>query len=189
TEREAAGFPYTATGAAVLLRTRPGAGGFGRPHTVEPAGSVEPTAWMDLNEAGTLGRSTASYRTGTGDPVSAATAVVRDCLAAEGLDLADFVEGKAVLLAPAPRPGFAELLAARLDIPASAIAGVAPALGDPYTAAPVHAYLAAAEKGLLDNAASVIFLAADETVAAAVAYRREPAASASTVRPRPRETW
>ncbi|KAA8884325.1 hypothetical protein F3087_34480 [Nocardia colli] len=171
TERLVAGFPYATTSAALLLRTNSEAGGFGHPHTSEPVAAVQPTAWLDLKEAGAHGRSSGTWRTGGGDPVSAAAEVVQKCLADEGLDRTDLIDRRAVLLAPAPVPGFADLLAARLDVPAAAIAGLDPALGDPHTAAPVHAYLAAAEAGRLDTADTVIFLAADDTCAAAMAYR------------------
>lgn len=171
TERAVADFPYAPTGAALLLRTSPEAGGFGHPHTVEPVKPVQPTAWLDMKEAGVHGRSSVSWRTGGGDPVSAAAEVVRKCLADEGLDRTDLIDRRAVLLAPTPVPGFAGLLAARLDVPVATIAGIDPAVGDPYSAAPVHAYLAAVETGRLDTADTVIFLAADDTCAAATAYR------------------
>ncbi|WP_378737683.1 hypothetical protein [Nocardia brasiliensis] len=174
TERTVADFPYTATGSALLLRSCPGAGGFGRPYTTETAGAVEPSGWLDLGAAGSRGRSVISVRSGMGDPVTAAAAVARKCLAAEGMDRTDIADGTAVLLAPAPIPGFTKLLAERLDVPATAVDGVDPAVGDPYTAAPVHAYLAAADTGRLDNARVVVFLAADDSSAAAVAYRSQP---------------
>ncbi|MBF6175265.1 hypothetical protein [Nocardia blacklockiae] len=173
-EREVEGFPYTAGGAAVLLRSSPGAGGFGRPHTAETDGAAEPTAWVDLPAAGTAGRSALSVRTGTGDPLAYAAEVVQACLADEGLDRGDFATGSVVLLAPAPEPGFRERLAYRLGVPSAAIAGVDPALGDPYTAAPVHAYLNAAAAGQLDAARAVLFLAADDSSAVCLAYRPQP---------------
>ncbi|WP_280268302.1 hypothetical protein [Nocardia wallacei] len=174
TERVAEGFPYTPGGAALLLRSSAGAGGFGQLHATQTTGAAEPTAWVDLVAAGTSGRSALSVRTGTGDPLAYAIDVVQDCLAAEGLDRGDFGTGSAVLLAPATEPGFREQLAYRLGVPSMSVAGIDPAVGDPYTAAPVHAYLNAASAGLLDTARAVLFLAADDSSAACLAYRPQP---------------
>ncbi len=174
TERTVDEFPYRAGGAALLLRHSPAAGGFGRLHTTERPGSVEPTAWVDLGAAGANGRTALTVRAGGGDPLADAVRVVRACLDGEGLSPGDFATGRAVLLAPAPRPGFREQLAYRLGLPSSAVAGVSPDSGDPYTAAPVHAYLGAQEAGLLSTARSVVFLAADDSSAACLAYWPQP---------------
>ncbi|MBF6331772.1 hypothetical protein [Nocardia transvalensis] len=181
TSREVEDFPYTATGAALLLRSTTAAGGFGDLQQTQSTGAAEPTAWVDLAVAGTDGRSALSVRTGTGDPLAAAAGVVSACLDAEGLDRNDFATGAAVLLAPAPVPGFRERLAYHVGLPSVSVAGVDPALGDPYTAAPVHAYLSAAEGGLLDTARAVLFLAADDNGAACVAYRPQPLAKAGNI--------
>jgi|GEM_PF-855361 len=175
TERAVEGFPYSTGGAAMLLQHSPGAGGFGRLHTAEQSGPVAPTAWADLDAAGANGRSALSVSIGRGDPLAAAVQAVQACLAQEGLGRNDFATGRAVLLAPAPLPGFREQLAYRLGLPAAAVAGIDPALGDPHTAAPVHAYLAASAAGLLDDARSIVFLAADDSSAACLAYRPQPA--------------
>ncbi|GAB2706783.1 hypothetical protein [Nocardia thraciensis] len=173
TERAVEDFPYAAGGAAVLLRSS-GAGGFGQLHATQTTGAAEPTAWVNLAAAGTSGRSALSVRTGAGEPLAYAIEAVRECLAAEGLDRGDFGTGSVVLLAPAPTPGFREQLAYRLGVPSMSVAGVDPAIGDPYTAAPVHAYLSAADAGLLDSARAVLFLAADDSSAACLAHRPQP---------------
>ncbi|NNH72406.1 hypothetical protein HLB23_21510 [Nocardia uniformis] len=181
TEREREDFPYSVSGAAILLRSSRDAGGFGTPHTTEIGDAARPTAWVDLDAAGSDGRNALTLRGGTGDPLDAAEQVVRACLADEGIDPGDFATGKAVLLAPAPVPGFRERLAYRLGMPSTAIAGVHPAVGDPYSAAPIHAYASAAAEGLLDAAGAVIFLAADDSTAACLAYHPLPLATSGSV--------
>ncbi|WP_051046980.1 hypothetical protein [Nocardia asiatica] len=176
--RDVADFPYSASGAALLLGTTPSAGGFGRLHARETTGAVDPTAWVDLGAAGADGRNAMCVRAGAEDPVALATAAVRSCLDAEGLDSGDFAEGSAVLLAPVRDVGFRSRLADVLAIPSAAIAGFAPSIGDPYTAAPVHAYLHASDTGRLDTARTVIFLAADGASAACLAYRPRSASPA-----------
>ncbi|TQM32948.1 hypothetical protein [Nocardia bhagyanarayanae] len=170
TERHVSDFPYTSGGAALLLGSSPAAGGFGRLHTCEAPGTVDPTAWVDLGDAGTEGRRVISIRAGAQDPVDLAVAVVRSCVDEEGLDGGDFAEGQALLLAPAHVSGFRTRLANTLAIPARSVIGFAPSIGVPYTAAPVYAYLNALDVGLLDTARTVIFLAADGASAACLAY-------------------
>ncbi|WP_107655677.1 hypothetical protein [Nocardia suismassiliense] len=174
TQRYVAGFPYTTGAAAVLLGSTPTAGGFGRLHTQQTAGTAEPSAWVSLAEAGVHGRSAMRVRHGAEDPITLAAAVVRDCVAEEGLDSDDFAEGRAVLLAPAPALGFRARLAETLGLRPESVVGVAPAIGDPYTAAPVHAYLNARESGALGTAGTVLFLAADDAAAACLAYHPQP---------------
>ncbi|OJF84535.1 hypothetical protein NS14008_21160 [Nocardia seriolae] len=170
TERGREDFPYTASGAAILLHASGGAGGFGRIYTTEAA-SAGSTAWADLEAAGTGGRSALTVKATAGDPLALAETALRECFAGEGLTAGDFATGSAVLLAPAPVPGFRERVAYRLGIPSSAVAGIDPFAGDPYSAGPVHSYLNAATQGMLDEARTVVFLAADENSAAALAYR------------------
>ena len=55
-------------------------------------------------------------------------------------------------------------------IPSASVVGFDPSIGDPYTAAPVHAYLHAWDTGSIDTARTVIFLAADGASAACLAY-------------------
>ncbi|MFI5781861.1 hypothetical protein [Nocardia sp. NPDC051570] len=169
TERTVDGFPYTATGAAMLLRTASGAGGFGEIQQIF-TGPGQATAWVDLAAAGTSGRRALSVRP-AGDPLRAAAEAVTRCLDDEHLELA---RSGAILLAPAPTTDFAARLAERLAAPADAIVGVDPNLGDPYTAAPVHAYLAAQAAGLIDDTRPVLFLAVDGDAAACIAYRPCP---------------
>ncbi|WP_040809650.1 hypothetical protein [Nocardia concava] len=171
TERGRDDFPYTASGAAILLHASAGAGGFGRIYTSETPGPTGPTAWADLEAAGTDGRKALTVTTNVGDPLALAEEVLRQCLAGEGLEAADFATGKAVVLAPAPVPGFRERVAYHLGIPSAAVAGIDPFVGDPYSAGPVHAYLSAATQGMLDEARAVVFLAADENSAACLVYR------------------
>ncbi|MFC9995388.1 hypothetical protein [Nocardia sp. NPDC127526] len=178
-QRDREDFPYTPSGAALVLRTSAEVGGFGRLHTSAAPDAV-PTAWADLDAAGLEGRAALSLGPGTADPLEAAVQVVTDCLVDEGLDRNDFATGAAVLLAPAPVPGFRERLAYRLGVPSAAVAGVNPAAGDPYSAAPVHAYVGAADLGLLGNAQVVVILAVDETSAACIAYRSQPRELAGT---------
>ncbi|WP_405493402.1 hypothetical protein [Nocardia sp. NBC_00511] len=170
TRRGREDFPYTASGAALLLHATDAAGGFGRIHTAE-AGVAGATAWADLDGAGLEGRNALTVGPGTGDPLELAERAVRACLAGEDLSAGDFATGYAVLLAPAPVPGFRERLAYRLGIPSTAVSGIDPFVGDPYSASPVHAYLGAASEGLLDDAHAVIFLGADENSAACLVYR------------------
>ncbi|MFC9433951.1 hypothetical protein [Nocardia sp. NPDC057030] len=179
TQRYVAGFPYTPGAAALLLGGSPTAGGFCPLHTRETAGPVEPAAWVDLGAAGPNGRSAMRVRRRGEDPIALAAAAVRACVADEGLDDDDFAEGRAVLLAPAPTVGFSARLAETLGVRPESVVGVAPAVGDPYTAAPVHAYLNARESGVLDQADSVLFLAADDASAACLAYHPQSAAVAT----------
>ncbi|MFE2999965.1 hypothetical protein ACFXG4_33810 [Nocardia sp. NPDC059246] len=171
TERDREDFPYAASGAAILLHSSDSAGGFGRIYTTETPGALTPTAWADLDAAGTGGRTALTVRTETGDPLALAEAALRECLAGEGLEPSDFATGGAVLLAPAPVPGFRERVAYRIGVPSVAVAGIDPFVGDPYSAGPVHAYLSAATQGMLDEARAVVFLAVDDTSAAALVYR------------------
>lgn len=177
-EREVEGFPYTPTGAALLLRGSGDAGGFGRIYTAQDSGAIAPTGWANLLAAGTEGRAAMTIGAGGSDPLEAATTAVRELLVGEGLTRDDFATGVAVLLTPAPIPGFRERLAYRLGIPSAAVAGVDPTVGDPYSAAPVHAYLSAADSGLLDTPRAVVFLGVDESSAAALVYRPHSLAAA-----------
>ncbi|MFF3226198.1 hypothetical protein ACFYV7_25615 [Nocardia suismassiliense] len=170
TRRDIADLLYTPSGAAILLGKDSAAQGFGRLHTVEPTGPVELSAWVDLPEAGMNGRTT-GHAVIRADPLPAAASAVRACLADEGLTAADFAEGRAVLLAPAPGQDFPERLASTLGLPSAAVAGIDARIGDPYSAAPVHAYLAALESGRLAAARTAVFLAAYDTSAACIAYR------------------
>jgi 3-oxoacyl-[acyl-carrier-protein] synthase-3 len=182
TDRTAADFPFHIGAGALLVRATAEAGGFGSLYVAETSGSVEPTAWVNLAAAGTQGRSALTVNTAGGDdPLDRAVAVTRACLADAGLDRDDFASGGAVLLAPAPVPGFSQLLADALDLPGSGIAGVDPALGDPHTAAPVHSYLTAMDAGLLETARTVVFLAADASSAACLTYHPQPLALLSPV--------
>ncbi|MFE3104215.1 hypothetical protein [Nocardia tengchongensis] len=169
TERGRADFPYAASGAAILLHASDTAGGFGRIYSTGAAGG--PSAWADLDAAGTDGRNALTVRAEGSDPLDLADSVLRECLAGEGLTSGDFATGAAVLLVPAPAPGFRERVAYRLGVPSAAVAGIDPFVGDPYSAGPVHAYLSAATEGLLDDARAVVFLAADADSAAALVYR------------------
>lgn len=170
TERAVAGFPYTTGAAALLLGTSPAAGGFGRLHTSDPTDSLEPAIWVDTNVAGAKSRSSIDVRAGR-DPLDSAVGTVRACLAEEGLERADFTAGRAVLLAPAPDPEFPVRLADALGLTPESAVGVAPELGDPYSAAPMHAYLNAQRRGRLESARTVLFLAAFDASSACLAYR------------------
>ncbi|MFF0637126.1 hypothetical protein ACFYTS_32040 [Nocardia sp. NPDC004151] len=171
TERGREDFPYTASGAAILLRADGGAGGFGRLYTTGNSGPLTPTAWADLEAAGTAGRGALTVRAATSDPLDLAETILRECLSGEGLEPGDFATGAAVLLAPAPVAGFRERVAYRVGVPSAAVAGIDPFAGDPYSAGPVHAYLSAAGQGMLDEARSVVFLGVDGDAAAALVYR------------------
>ncbi|AYF74371.1 hypothetical protein D7D52_11435 [Nocardia yunnanensis] len=179
TERGRADFPYTASGAALLLHTSADAGGFGRIYTGETP-VQGPTAWADLEAAGTAGRDALTVRTEVGDPLELAARALRDCLDGEGIGPGEFATGAAVLLAPAPVPGFRERVAYRIGVPSAAVAGIDPFVGDPYSAAPVHAYLEAATQGMLDEARAVVFLGADENSAACLVYRPQAPVAAGT---------
>ncbi|MEU7145109.1 hypothetical protein ABZ942_37095 [Nocardia sp. NPDC046473] len=170
TERAVAGFPYTTSGAAILLGSSSTAGGFGRLQVRDTTGPVEASAWLDVGEAGSDGRSTVTTLPGA-DPLALAAAAVRACLAEEGLDDSDFAAGRAVLLAPAPGPGFPARLADTLGLAPASVIGVPSELGDPYSAAPVHAYLHAQDSGVLDAADTVLFLAAYDASAVCLPYR------------------
>ncbi|MER7448737.1 hypothetical protein ABTW96_00450 [Nocardia beijingensis] len=175
TERHVADFPYSASGAALLLGTSPTAGGFGRLHTRDTTGPVGPIAYVPLNDVGADGRSAMCVRTGAEDRVDSAATVVRACLDSEGLARDRFAEGDALLLAPDQDAGFRTRLAESLAIPARSVVGFDAGIGDPYTAGPVHAYLHALRTGLLDTARTVVFLAVDGASAACLAYRPRPA--------------
>ncbi|WP_405161669.1 hypothetical protein OG203_35910 [Nocardia sp. NBC_01499] len=178
-QRYIAGFPYTTGAAALLLGSSPAAGGFGCLHTSETTGTADPLAWVALGEVGANGRSAMRVRHSNEDPIELAAAAVRDCVTEEGLDGDDFAEGRAVLLAPAPALGFRARLAEMLGLTPESVVGVASAVGDPYTAAPVHAYLNARDSGVLDTADTVLFLAADDASAACLAYHPQPPAVAA----------
>ncbi|MFI6044052.1 hypothetical protein ACIA8C_20645 [Nocardia sp. NPDC051321] len=165
---------YTPSGAAILLGKSSAVGGFGQLHTVEPTGQVELSAWLDLGEAGSNGRST-GHAVVRADPLPAATEAVRACIAAEALTEAHFADGRAVLLAPAPDPDFPARLATALDLPRACVAGIDPRLGNPYSAAPIHAYLAARDSGRLATAQTTLLLAAYDNSAACLAHRHSPA--------------
>ncbi|PXX69276.1 3-oxoacyl-[acyl-carrier-protein] synthase-3 [Nocardia tenerifensis] len=165
---------YTASGAAMLLEKACAVGGFGRLQTVEPTGPVEPSVWVDIEEAGTNGRATGHAVVGP-DPLAVAAAAVRACVAEEGLTESDFADGRAVLLAPAPSSDFPARLAGTLGIPRTAVVGPDPRVGDPYSAAPIHAYLAAQDSGQLTAARTTLLLAAYDASAACLAHRRDAA--------------
>ncbi|MFI9403078.1 hypothetical protein [Nocardia sp. NPDC052316] len=178
TECGVVGFPYTTGAAAMLIGNCSTAGGFGRMQIRDTTGSVGPSAWLDINEAGVAGRSTVTTLAGD-DPLPLAVAAVRACLVEEEIDDRDFAAGRAVLLAPAPRRGFPARLADTLGLAPASVVGVPPDLGDPYSAAPVHAYLHAQDSGVLDAADTVLFLAAYDASAACMAYRPKASAVAA----------
>ncbi|WP_378738203.1 hypothetical protein [Nocardia brasiliensis] len=182
TRRDITDALYTPSGAAILLGKDATAGGFGRLHTVEPTGPVELSVWVDLEEAGTNGRAT-GHAVIRDDPLPVAAEAVRACLADEGLTESDFAEGRAVLLAPAPSRDFPARLATTLGLPRAAVAGIDPRTGDPYSAAPVHAYLAAQESGRLAAARTTVFLAAYDASAACLAYRHSSTVGATAGSP------
>ncbi|BDT90550.1 hypothetical protein [Nocardia sputorum] len=173
TERDVADFPYSASGAALLLATAP-AGGFGRLHTRDTTGPADPIAWVALDEAGADGRNAMCVRTGAEDRVDAAAAVVRACLAEEGLDGGHFAAGQALLLVPDAAAGFRVRLAGALSLPEWSVVGFDASVGDPYTAGPVHAYLHALDGGF-DPDTTMVFLTVDEASAACIAYKPRPA--------------
>ncbi|WP_329412693.1 hypothetical protein OG563_09225 [Nocardia vinacea] len=180
TERHIDGFPYSTSAAAILLGTSSTTGGFGTLHTTDTAGPADPTAWVALGEVGANGRSAMSTRAGADDLVELAAVAVRDCLTAEGLDVADFTEGRAVLLAPTWTLAFRARLAAALGFTPESVVGVDPSVDNPYSAAPVHAYVSARDSGALDAARTVLFLAADDTSAACLAYHQHAFAHAGS---------
>ncbi|MFX0581316.1 hypothetical protein [Nocardia nepalensis] len=166
TQLHVPGFPYTSTGAALLLERDGSAGGFGRLYTAEPDDGVEPLGLVPLNEVGTQGRASMVVHADAGDPLHWATEAVRACLVGESITAADFSANEAVLLAPEPVPGFAKLLAAALDLPSEAVLALPPEVGDPHTAAPIFGYATAQT-----TARTVLFSAADGTSAACLPYR------------------
>jgi 3-oxoacyl-[acyl-carrier-protein] synthase-3 len=168
--RHVDGFPYSASAAALLLGRSGATGGFGVLHSTDTTAPTEPTAWVALGEAGTNGRNAMRTRAGNEDPVELSAIAVRRCIIGEGLDVDDFTEGRAVLLAPTWTPAFRAHLADALGLTPESIIGVDPSVDHPYSAAPVHAYLSAHGTGRLATARSVLFLAADETSAACLAY-------------------
>ncbi|MFI9504442.1 hypothetical protein [Nocardia sp. NPDC052566] len=170
-QRQVAGFPYTPGGAALLLESTPLAGGFGRLHTSQTSGDADPSAWVALGDVGANGRSAMRIAPGEEDPLALAADAARACMADTGIDGDDFAEGRAVVLAPASGLGFRARLAETLGLTPESVIGVAPAAGDPYSAAPVHAYLHAQATGILATARTVLFLAADDASAACLAYR------------------
>ncbi len=170
TERAVPDFPYATSAAAFLLGTSPAAGGFGRLHTCDPVGPIEPYIWLDLDAAGANGRSTVAVRPGV-DALGAACTTVRAAMLEHGLEPADFGSGRAVLLAPGPGPDFPDRVANSLGLVTDAVVGVDPEVGDPHSAAPIHAYLNAQRRGRLESAHTVLFLAASAGSAACIAYR------------------
>ncbi|MFD0360233.1 hypothetical protein ACFQZZ_02080 [Nocardia sp. GCM10030253] len=187
TQRYAAEFPYTTTAAALLIGTNSTTSGFSTLYTAETAGPAEPSAWVALGAVGANGRMAMRVRDGMEDPVTLAAEAVRACLIGEGLDGDDFTHGRAVLLAPAPALGFHARLAEALDLTPESVIGVDPAMGDPYSAAPVHAYLRARDTGALAAARTVLFLAADDASAACLAYHSQPPTHAIASRGRQSE--
>ncbi|QIS02387.1 hypothetical protein F5X71_08680 [Nocardia brasiliensis] len=171
-QRYVAGFPYTTGAAALLLESTPFAAGFGRLYLSHAQGDLQPSAWVDLGEAGANGRSAMRVRHGDADPISLAAAAVRACVSEEGIDSDAFATGRAVLLTPAPGLGFRVRLAETLGLAPQSIVGVPTEVGDPYSAAPVHAYLHAQRSGVLATAETVLFLAADDASAACLPYRQ-----------------
>jgi 3-oxoacyl-[acyl-carrier-protein] synthase-3 len=172
TERHVDGFPYSTSGAAILLGNSGTAGGFGSLHSTDTAGPAGPTAWVAMGEAGANGRRAMSTRPGNDDPVELAAVAVRDCLTAEGLDAADIAEGRTIVLAPTWTLAYRTRLAEALGFTPESIVGVDPSVDNPYSAAPVHAYLRARDSGVLARARTVLFLAADDTSAACLAYHQ-----------------
>ncbi|MEV4236156.1 hypothetical protein AB0J47_13345 [Nocardia sp. NPDC049737] len=180
TERHVDGFPYSTSAAAILLGTSNTTGGFGALHTTDTAGPADPIAWVAMGEVGANGRSAMSTKAGADDLVELAAVAVRDCLRAEGLDATDFAEGRAVLLAPTWTLAFRARLASALGFTSEAIVGIDPSVDNPYSAAPVHAYVSARDSGALAAARTVLFLAADDTSAACLAYHQQVLARAGS---------
>lgn len=182
TNRHVAGFPYTASAGALLLGRSDTVGGFGTLHTCATSGAAEPTAWVSQAEMGIDGRSAMLLRGGAENPIDLAAQVVRACLDEAQLGAADFAEGHAVLLAPTPMLGFRAALADLLGLTPESILAVDSSLDNPYSAAPVHAYLRARDAGVLAAASTVLFLGADDSSAACVAYRQLPRTPVAALR-------
>ncbi|WP_433201173.1 hypothetical protein ACQP1G_09845 [Nocardia sp. CA-107356] len=173
TERHVDGFPYSTSGAAILLSSFGTAGGFGTLHCTDTAGPADPTAWVAMGAAGANGRRAMSTRPGNADPVELAAVAVRDCLTAEGLEAADITDGRTLLLAPTWTLDFRARLANALGFTPESIVGVDPSVDNPYSAAPVHAYLSARDSGVLTRAHTVLFLTADDTSATCLSYYQQ----------------
>lgn len=157
-------FPFTASAAALLLG-RVEQGGIGPLHTAWAPGALEPYATVPMADVGTEGRKT--LRVGDiPDPLDHAVSAVRQCMAAEGLDL-----DEVLLLAPGPTADFADRLAAALGVNRAVVIGLPAEVGDPHSAAPAFAYARAMELGVLHADRVALLIAADGPVASCLSYR------------------
>ncbi|MEV4612997.1 hypothetical protein AB0K43_10375 [Kitasatospora sp. NPDC049258] len=167
-------YPYADLGAALLLERSAGAeGGFG---PVRTAGSTEPSAVAGyLPTAGMRagGRSMITVRREAGfadQLLDLAAATAAEYARAEGLDL-----DRTLLVTSRPTADFAQRLAARLGLPASAALAPdapGPGAGLPHTAAPILGYLEAVAEGLPAGVDQLLFVAAGAGPSAAcVSYR------------------
>ncbi|MEV0710244.1 hypothetical protein [Nocardia aurea] len=175
TGRDVPGFPYRPCAAAILVARDGDAAGFGQLHTASVTADIEPFGYLPLAEAGARGRQTIVVREGDADILGRSVRAVRSCLDAEGLTVADFRDGHAVLLAPEPIPGFGARLRAELGLPSPEEASAtAPGL---YSAAPFAA-LAGPESPIGDGkAGTAVLLAADGASSRCLVYRHRAAAA------------
>jgi 3-oxoacyl-[acyl-carrier-protein] synthase-3 len=167
--RRVDGFPYATMGAAMLLRLdTDGPRGFGAVRT----------AALDDGEPGVEGY--APWMTGARDVVSVdvhprfasraldtAEKLARETIAAEKLDVS-----RTFLVCSQPTPRFAQELAARLGIDASAVATAEGLEGDPHSSALTYGYHRATERGVDAGTTATLFVAVGAGISAAAAVYR-----------------
>ncbi|MER8184432.1 hypothetical protein [Kitasatospora sp. NPDC094015] len=170
-------YPYADLGAALLLERSAGdEGGFG---PVRTAGSDQDSAvagYLPTAGMGARGRGRITVRRDTGfadQLLDLAAATAAEYAHAEGLDL-----DRTLLVTSRPTADFAQRLAARLGLPASAAAAAEAPGPDgrlPHTAAPILGYLQAMGEGLPAEVDQLLFVAAGAGPSAACVSYRPPA--------------
>jgi 3-oxoacyl-[acyl-carrier-protein] synthase-3 len=156
-------FPYSRTGAAVLLG-RSTSGGFGRVHVRASAEPVEAVGYLRLDRMAATGRSVITVHRSRAS-VSPAIAALTACVAAENVDVADLV-----VISSVSTRNFCRAIAKSVGLPDSAVVSVPDGIGDPHSAALVFAYDNAVSSGVLVGDRPALWLAAGGSVAACARY-------------------
>ena len=160
TRTDVDGFPYTPSGAALLLQ-RGETDGFSRLYTASDDSPLAPFGYLPLAEMGSAGRSTVFVDRRQPDPLPHAVAAVRACVHAEQLELAD-------VRILAPTTDLADRLAAALPVARASVLTPPAGLGNLLSGAPAFAYTSAIAVG---GGEEFLWLAADGPVASCVRYR------------------
>ncbi|MGW4477903.1 hypothetical protein [Rhodococcus triatomae] len=162
-------FPYATASGALLLELAEGPAGFGPVHVELADGPVAVEGFVDTATMGTTGRSAMTVIRAD----DAERRILDAAVTAGARALADGVDPlSTVLISSRPTPGFAAALSAKLGVPLVAAGGDDTA--DVHTATIPLDYHRAVAAGLLDDARTVLMVAAGAGPSAAACLYHLP---------------